>query len=98
MAATGVDITQVGSVERAGRVAPRRRRAAIIAAVVLAAVAAGGSLASAGPTADELEHAHWQAVADYHAGLYQAQVSEAASEAAYWQQVVEYHEARWAQR
>ena len=58
----------------------------------------GAVNASAGPSAAELEQAHWQPVVDHYRGLYQTTAGASASEATYWQQVVDYHEAQWAQR
>ena len=93
------DVTDVQGVaigvEPSARTAPTRRRAPIIAAILLAAVAAGGGIASAGPSAEQLEQAHWQAVVEHYRGLYQA---NAGADAAYWQQVVDHYEAQWIQR
>jgi hypothetical protein len=66
---------------------------------LLAAVAVGAVLASTGPSAEELEQAHWQAVVDYYGGLYRTMADAGAFEAssaemleqAHWQAVVDYY-------
>jgi hypothetical protein len=100
--ATRSHVTKVQRVEIGAdplaRTAPPRRRAPILAAILLAAVAASAVLFSTGPSAEELERAHWQAVVDYHRELYRTTAGVGASEAAYWQQVVDYYESQWAPR
>lgn len=99
--ATRTDVTKVHRTELGAEPVartPLRRRAPIVALIFLATVAVGGALASAGPSAEELEQAHWQAVVDHYSGLYQATADAAASEALHWQQVVEYYESQWVPR
>ncbi len=96
--ATRTDVTNVGGIEigapPVARSAPfRLGRARIVAAIFLAAAAVGAVVALQGPSAEELEQAHWQEVVDYYGGLYQtmAGAGAGASEAAHWQQVVDYY-------
>ena len=100
--ATRTDVTKAQNVEvrpeRVARTAPPRRGAPILAAILLAAVAVGAVLTSAGPSAEELEQAHWQAVVDHYRGLHQTTAGAGAAEAAHWQQVVDFYEAQWVQR
>ena len=100
--ATRTDVTKVQSfeigAEPAARTARSRWYAPILAAFLLAAVAVGAVNASAGPSAEELEQAHWQAVVEHYSGLHQTMARTSAAEAAYWEQVVDFHAAQWAQR
>ncbi|CAN5724234.1 hypothetical protein BH18ACT6_BH18ACT6_03200 [soil metagenome] len=94
--ATRTDVTNVGGIEigapPVARSAPfRLGRARIVAAIFLAAAAVGAVVALQGPSAEELEQAHWQEVVDYYGGLYQTMAGAGASEAAHWQEVVDYY-------
>jgi hypothetical protein len=83
--ATRTDVTKVQAIEigaeEVARTTPLRRKAPIVAAIFLAALAVGAVLASSGPSAEQLEQAHWRAVVEYYGALYQTMAGADAFEA-----------------
>lgn len=99
--ATRTEITGVQDVEiGAGRVAPtaRRRTTRIVVIIAVTAVTLGAILASAGPSTQELQQAHWEAVVEHHRDRYESAQRAGVADATRWQQVVEHYETQWIQR
>jgi len=80
----------------------RGKRRILIAAVLVGVLAGGVVYTTAGPSARDLEEAHWEAVVDYYGRQYQtmsqggsAGLSAGAADQAHWEAVVAYYEAQW---
>ena len=84
--------------------ARRGKRRILIAAVLVGILTAGVAFTTAGPSARDLEEAHWEAVVDHYGQQYQtrsqvrsAGLSAGAEDQAHWEAVVAYYEAKWAE-
>lgn len=88
--------------EAPAEVAPGGKRRFLLAAVLVGVLAGGVAFANFGPSAAELERAHWQAVVDQYDQLYQirsrsgaAGLNSGAAEQAHWEAVVDYYDEQY---